>query len=310
MNLTLTYIWRNAAKRQIWLSDGQSVTVGKSRIADFCVEDDERLAPVHFRIALGDSVARVVSASDGSIELRLNGQPILDAKLSDGDVLQAGNCQFKIALESEPDVAPATKVVRPTVVSKAAVESGMVEVRVATREVPLAPLLAWLDDGNRRLLCVNRRRAERSRPDSNEVASRPVDDLLTMAPPEIRNSDSLEIEEPMDHAACALRWGEFSQRDASILVATPLSAQDFIQSRRFVLAWFVRPSILTQQFRNGSLWLASQLTQACDWLATESDGGDLSFFAKAGRAEGIADRLRQLELTVPAGSTPSGEKSG
>jgi len=87
--------------RKTWLSQGQTVRVGRTDEADFVVSDDPQLSPVHFalRCDVAECYAQDLDSETGT---RVNGQKISEAVLHDGDLIEAGGTTFGVQIQSEP----------------------------------------------------------------------------------------------------------------------------------------------------------------------------------------------------------------
>lgn len=299
MNLTLSHVSASAAGKRLWLREGQSVTVGSSRMADMTLDGGQSLAPIHFRVAVVGGVGRLARVDCSPAELMVNGKSEVDRPLRHGDIIHAGNCRFQVAIDAEtPAPAAPARILRLQPVTANHRGSGIVEVAIILQEVPVTKVLIWLGvELQRYFLCLNQRRSGRMASEHN--ASEMLD-LFGSAPPEVRATDSLHVEECVDATDGARLWSEYFRRDAAILAATPLTREEFVKKKRCVLAWFARPSILAQQFREGAGWLAAQIIADTAWLAIDSKAGGVTFFAAADRAETLLKRLQSFEFQAAA----------
>ncbi len=89
------------AGRKTWLSQGQTVRVGRTDEADFVVPDDPQLAPAHFALRCEASECYVEDLDSGT-GTRVNGEGVVDAVLNDGDLIEAGETTFVVQIQSSP----------------------------------------------------------------------------------------------------------------------------------------------------------------------------------------------------------------
>ncbi len=76
------------------LHPGQSVRVGRTAKSDFVLPNDGHLSGTHFEVALDENDCRLrdLKSTNGTL---LNGQPINETILRDGDTIVAGNTVFR-----------------------------------------------------------------------------------------------------------------------------------------------------------------------------------------------------------------------
>lgn len=108
------------AGRKAWLRAGQVLKIGRTERADFVVPYDKGMSSLHFTLecALGSCKIRDDQSANGT---QVNGQPISEAMLHQGDVVQAGTSKFQITLEGASALAgdvdgqpPAAAKIHPT----------------------------------------------------------------------------------------------------------------------------------------------------------------------------------------------------
>ena len=124
----------------IWLSSGQSLTVGRSDEAQFAVSTDLLMSRIHFEISVIDEECSVLDrgSSNGTF---LNKERVREARLKDGDHIQAGQTLFVVKLEpavapqSPPKPAASEEAVRPRIIKKEC-SSGVVQVQLKKRMPP------------------------------------------------------------------------------------------------------------------------------------------------------------------------------
>lgn len=121
----------------IWLSSGQSLTVGRTEDAQFVIATDLLMSRVHFEVAVEGEECRIADrgSSNGTL---LNRERIREARLQDGDQIQAGHTLFLVRLEptiapqSPPKSAPPAEPPRPNFAKKEC-SSGVVQVQLKKR---------------------------------------------------------------------------------------------------------------------------------------------------------------------------------
>lgn len=112
-----------AAGRKTFLRAGQVLRVGRTEWADFTIQQDGTLAPVHFAIEYQANVCRIRDLGGG--KTLLNGQPVAEGVVAHGDRITAGATTFSVHIEGAGGDAPAPVPLRPAgaVVASAAVVS-------------------------------------------------------------------------------------------------------------------------------------------------------------------------------------------
>ena len=76
---------------------GETKTIGRGRDADWIISDDSLLSRVHFAVACQKEACLLndLSSSNGTF---VNGRPVSQARLENGDVVTAGNAEFDVAI--------------------------------------------------------------------------------------------------------------------------------------------------------------------------------------------------------------------
>ncbi|MEZ6138051.1 MAG: pentapeptide repeat-containing protein [Pirellulaceae bacterium] len=91
----------DASRLIIWISEGQSVTVGRSdKRADFAVFQDARMSSSHFLVTCASDGCNIrdMGSTNGTV---VNGSPIQQSVLRNGDVILAGETVFNVRIEGE-----------------------------------------------------------------------------------------------------------------------------------------------------------------------------------------------------------------
>lgn len=103
MRLILNAQTAGEGPQPIWLSSGQSLTVGRTSEAQFVIATDSLMSRVHFEIAVEGEECRIADrgSSNGTL---VNRERIREARLKDGDQIQVGHTLFVVRLE--PTFAP------------------------------------------------------------------------------------------------------------------------------------------------------------------------------------------------------------
>jgi pSer/pThr/pTyr-binding forkhead associated (FHA) protein len=80
--------------RKILLQPGQSLKIGRTEWADFAVPHDAHMSGLHFavRCERSDCTLEDLRSTNGTL---VNGQPVKQAALQDGDTIRAGRTQFR-----------------------------------------------------------------------------------------------------------------------------------------------------------------------------------------------------------------------
>lgn len=140
MRLFLKAQTEGEVKQPIWLSSGQSLTVGRSDEAQFAVSTDLLMSRIHFEISVVGEECLVLDrgSSNGTF---LNKERIREARLKDADRIQAGQTLFVVQLEptvvpqNAPKPAAPDEAVRPRIIKKEC-SSGVVQVQLKKRTPP------------------------------------------------------------------------------------------------------------------------------------------------------------------------------
>lgn len=104
MRLMLKVQSDDSATPPVWLSLGQTLTVGRTDAANLAVPSDLLLSRVHFKIVVESGACCVcdLNSSNGTF---LDGKRITESQLRDGDQIHAGETIFVVSIESVPKVA-------------------------------------------------------------------------------------------------------------------------------------------------------------------------------------------------------------
>jgi pSer/pThr/pTyr-binding forkhead associated (FHA) protein len=101
--LTLRFTSGPRAGRFIMLHAGQKTTIGRTDAADCAVLEDSFLSSCHFELSHrpdGVGILRDLQSRNGTF---VNGQPIKEAQLRHGDIVRAGNSEFRVEMKSDGD---------------------------------------------------------------------------------------------------------------------------------------------------------------------------------------------------------------
>ena len=101
MRVVLTVESGRKQGHKIWLRGRQSLSVGATEWADLALPDDPQLSHVHFTLHSQDHLCRVLD-QESETGTFVNGQPIFNHRLADGDRLMAGRTSFLVSIESRP----------------------------------------------------------------------------------------------------------------------------------------------------------------------------------------------------------------
>lgn len=123
MRLILNAQTAGEVAQPIWVSSGQSLTVGRTEEAQFVIAADLVMSRIHFEVSIEGEECRISDrgSSNGTF---LNRERIREALLKDGDQIQAGHTQFQVRLEptatapSSPKSAPPAESPRPSFIRK------------------------------------------------------------------------------------------------------------------------------------------------------------------------------------------------
>ena len=99
--------------RTVLLQVGQTIKIGRTEWADFSLPHDERMSSVHFALDCERNrcAVRDLESTNGTT---VNGEPVPEAELQDGDVIVAGRTRFTVAIEIAESILPVDQpVVEP-----------------------------------------------------------------------------------------------------------------------------------------------------------------------------------------------------
>ena len=93
LDLVLEYSIGYGPTRKFWLRSGETVRVGGTDWADYAVETDSEMSPVHFSVThAGDrALVRDLNSRNGTYR---NGEQIAECNLRNGDTIRAGQTDF------------------------------------------------------------------------------------------------------------------------------------------------------------------------------------------------------------------------
>ncbi|PQO47085.1 FHA domain-containing protein [Blastopirellula marina] len=88
-------------KRQIWLTPGQTVIVGRNQLTDVAVIGDASISGIHFGLDCEDSACRLrdLQSQNG---VWLNGVSVPHATIYSGDKFLAGKTEFQVIIDGGP----------------------------------------------------------------------------------------------------------------------------------------------------------------------------------------------------------------
>lgn len=101
MLVTLTIQNDYQASRRIVLRADQEMKVGRTEWADAAVARDGHMSSVHFVVHCEGNICRIrdLDSANGTF---VNGEPIIEAELTDGDQVLAGQTKFLVRIERSP----------------------------------------------------------------------------------------------------------------------------------------------------------------------------------------------------------------
>jgi len=104
MRLMLKIQSEDSTVPPVWLSPGQTLTVGRTDAANLAVPHDLLLSRVHFKIVVESGACCVcdLNSSNGTF---LHGERITEAQLVDGDQIHAGETVFAVSIELGSTIA-------------------------------------------------------------------------------------------------------------------------------------------------------------------------------------------------------------
>lgn len=104
--------------KQFAVPEGEPLTVGRTERANVAVPGDTQMSGVHFALEWDGKVCRVVDkrSTNGTL---LNGNPVSESTLRDGDVIGAGNTKFIVRFMRSPQNAATPEAAGVAPVSQA-----------------------------------------------------------------------------------------------------------------------------------------------------------------------------------------------
>ncbi len=99
VTVTLRIDSGSEAKRQLAISAGKTLRVGRTTAAECAVPEDSYLSRFHFELRYDgcSCLLRDLKSSNGT---RVNGQPVSESMLQDGDRIRAGRTDFVVCIEN------------------------------------------------------------------------------------------------------------------------------------------------------------------------------------------------------------------
>jgi serine/threonine-protein kinase len=115
MQLIIELTSGTLAGRKAWISDGQSLEIGRAMPAYFVIPEDRRMSSIHFRVdCRGEGCGlRDLQSTNGT---SLNGELIAESPLHNGDLIVAGDSSFQVVIDDgreSPAERPTTPVASP-----------------------------------------------------------------------------------------------------------------------------------------------------------------------------------------------------
>ncbi|MCH8043928.1 MAG: FHA domain-containing protein [Planctomycetes bacterium] len=107
MLVTLTIQNDYQASRRIVLRADQEMKVGRTEWADVAIARDKNMSSVHFVVQCKGDTCRIrdLNSTNGTF---VNGEPVIEAELTEGDHVLAGQTKFVVRIERSSDVPRAT----------------------------------------------------------------------------------------------------------------------------------------------------------------------------------------------------------
>lgn len=100
VRLIITILCGTRAGQRLVVAEGDALRVGRTTKADFVIADDPTMSAIHFELRCGDETAciRDLQSRNG---LFINGEPVDQAVLGDGDQIRAGRTFFDVCIHGE-----------------------------------------------------------------------------------------------------------------------------------------------------------------------------------------------------------------
>ncbi len=305
MILTLEYESRDGLPHRMSVRPNEVATFGSSKRADEVIEGDPNIAPVHFTTFIQDG-NWIVEAQPG-FPLRLNGIFVPRGALRNGDRIRVGNTDLRVNLPAPPNDAlspsnPSLSVVHskdgastrletsltplPTGIAEGTIPGGLEHLHHVANG-----LQRWMPSHQRRgYFLWNQRRFREA--DLAEIWKSNGTDLIGHIPEEFLEADSLAIAPYTPSEESIAEVVKVMSHDAGVFLISPLEEKDLCEGLRIAWAWYMRPSLLLHQLRNGSKPLASILLQGVDAvMVVPSESQDLVFLGKKETLEPLIAEL-------------------
>ncbi len=276
MKLVLTYELPDRRKIQIQLLANQSVTIGKSDEAEHPIYMAAGLDDVHFRVATTDEECWLTNLALEFTSTWLNGSPVRENELHDGDQILAGGIVFHVML-SDGELTSATPPRRVVDAAPALSQSyqhrigrcGLHEYHGDADDLRTEDVMLAIHSRHIFLyLLINFKAAGRALP--SPLAA--DDDLFQHAPAEIRQEHSMHLVASHDIEQTLQLFSDLSQQDAVVCVLTDKQPGEFLRDNKLFMAWFARPSLLGFHLSNASDEFIGRLMSNVHGVLMESPG--------------------------------------
>jgi len=128
MLVVLRIISSAGPARHVQIRSDQVLRVGRSGWADLTVPGDARLLDIHFSVRC-ESRGCIVESLESSGPTLVNGEPVTQSVVYNGDVIEAGSTKFQVSIEGGPprpsDIEPPPEAVDSPAVVAAATTAAM-----------------------------------------------------------------------------------------------------------------------------------------------------------------------------------------
>ncbi len=276
MLFVLQYELADHRKNQLRLIANQSATVGKSDEAEHPIFFIDDLDDVHFRIVTTDEDCWIYNLASDFKSTSVNGMPVRESRLQDGDQILAGGIIFHVQLtgvEWASPPPPQLKVdSRPQLSKSYRHQIGRCGLHVYSDnadDLQTADVMRGIHGQQIFLhLLINYKAAQQALP--NWLAAE--DDLFESAPTEIRQEHSLHLVTGQDLQQTQQLFLGLSERDAVTCVLTDKPPADFLREKQLFMAWFARPSLLGFHLAQASAEFVGRLMSNLHGVLTKPPG--------------------------------------
>lgn len=145
LTITITILCGTRAGQRFVVACGETLRFGRTAKADVMVADDPTMSALHFELENGDT-AIVARDLESRNKLFLNGDPVTEAVLVDGDQLRAGRTYFSVSIADPlspsivPDAADETRAPGPHDMTRAVVRAPVSRAVPHAEPLPVATL--------------------------------------------------------------------------------------------------------------------------------------------------------------------------